>query len=440
MRIPAPTPLALKVLVLPAGLAAAGLFLPPAVLLWKASLAGLGVWLLISMLVRPRRDAVSVERTLIGALHVGRSTEALLHIQNRFSMLLHCKIRDVASPQLFHEHPLLWCLSVKGGEEKTLSERLTPLSRGNVTLGPAAISLAFPWSLLAFGKTLKDQHTSTALPGRPAGETAQLISATTHLAEAGQRKLKLRGQDQEFDCLSDYVTGDEIRHIDWKASSRRMKPQVRRFRLERNAELILALDCGRLMGTMVGGIRKLDLAITPLLDFAAVALKRGERVALVTFSSKVHDFLPSRSGLGQLSQLRHTLARLETDYDHTSYERCAVFLKEHHPRRSMIVMFTDFTDKLSAQAVLVNLAVLSRSHLILFAGVNDRHIETTFRASPANTDEIFQKAVAADLLTERRTVLEELHRLGAYVVDGDPQHLSAPMINAYLEIRLRGLL
>ena len=218
-----------------------------------------------------------------------------------------------------------------------------------------------------------------------------------------------------------------------------MKPQVRRYHLERNAELLLAIDTGRVMGSLIGGIRKFDLAVTPLLDLAAVALKREEKVGLVAFSSRVEAYLAPRRGLSTLAGFQETLGGLTPRYEYTSFESFAVFLKERHRRRALVVLFTDFADELSARAVLKTAAVLSKRHFVLFCGVSDPHMETIFLSSPDRPSAVFQKAVAADLLTERRLLLAEMRRLGVHVVDGPPERLSPRVLAGYLEIRLRGL-
>jgi uncharacterized protein (DUF58 family) len=438
--VPVPAPLAFTVWLLLAGAALACLYLEPFVLAWKVVLSSMGLWLTLSALVRPARGAVTVERTVPDRLHVGRPARATLTFTNTGPDVVTVRFRDLLPPEISREGERTGRLTIEGRRQAAVTEELAPCARGKATLGPTGLAVAFPWSLLAFVETLPTETEVRVYPGRPSGEVQKLIARASLLAEVGEHRLRLRGQDQEFDCLSDYVTGDDVRHLDWKASARRMKPQVRRYHIERNAELVLALDTGRLMGTLIGGIRKLDLAITPLLDLAAVGLKRGERVGLIAFSSRVEAYLPPRQGIDRLARFQETLAGLEDTYEQTSYESFAVFLKERHRRRALVILFTDFADELSSRALMSNLAAISRRHLVVFCGVSDPHLETVFLAEAATGPAVFQKAVAADLLTERRSLLVAMRRLGVHVVDGSPAQLSPRVLGAYLEVRLRGLL
>ncbi len=439
LRIPVPTPTAWKAYLVLAALSLGSLFFPLLQAAWEAFLAALLLWLLLSLAVRPGPEAVAVERLVPPRLYVGRTGVCELTIISRARVALQVRIRDIFDPQLGERNQFVWTLSLGPFENKRLREDLLPLERGPCVLGPTGLSVWFGWSLLAFTQTVDTRKEVAVLPGRPSGETEQLLARASLLTEIGEHQLKLRGHDQEFDCLSDYVTGDDVRRIDWKASARRMKPQVRRYHLERNAELLLAIDTGRLMGSLVGGIRKLDLAVTPLLDLAAVALKRGERVGLVAFSSKVEAYIAPRRGVSNLLRFQEALAGLEPRYDYTSFESFAVFLKERHRRRALVVLFTDFADELSSQAVLRTISVLSKRHFVLFCRVTDPHIEEIFRSRADTVAAVFQKAVAADLLTEGRRLITELRRLGAYVVAGPPERLSPRVLRGYLEVRIRGL-
>lgn len=228
--------------------------------------------------------------------------------------------------------------------------------------------------------------------------------------------------------------------MDWKASARRLKPLVRLFEAERNAEVILALDCGRLMGGLVNGICKLDLAMTPVLDLAAVALRRRERLGFLAFDSEPRAFVPARPGLPQLREILTAMARLPAGVNPTSYLRAVRYLEARHRKRALIVFFTDFTDELSAQEMYRSLVALTRRHILIFVGVGDPHLEEIHERSGNDVRSVFEKAVAGDLLLERRRVMAQLARSGVFTLDGEPSQLSGPLISKYLEVRLRGAL
>jgi len=212
---------------------------------------------------------------------------------------------------------------------------------------------------------------------------------------------------------------------------------VRQFQMERNAEIVLAVDCGRLMGSLVRGIRKLDLAITAILDLAAVVAQRQERVGLLAFDAEVLSYLPPRAGQRQVGSIAEALARLRADYREPSYTRAVAHLETRQRKRSVIVVFTDFADELSSGDLQAALVGLAKRHVILFVAVGDPHLEDILEEIPRVVEAVFQKAAAAELLTERRRVVRSLNRLGILTVDAEPQRLTAPVIRKYLEARER---
>ncbi|MEM7234772.1 MAG: DUF58 domain-containing protein [Planctomycetota bacterium] len=240
--------------------------------------------------------------------------------------------------------------------------------------------------------------------------------------------------------MRDYVAGDEIRRIDWKASSRRNRPQIRQYQTDRSAEVILAIDCGRLMGSLIDGVTKLDLTLTPVLDLCAVILPRGERVGLLAFDSKPRVFLPPRGGLQNLSAMTTALSELPTEPDEpTSYLRAVRYLESRHRKRSLVVVFTDFTDELTGAEMFSSFSALSRRHTLVFVGVGDPHLQEIATAPSSQTRGHMQKAVAAELLVERSRAFHRMESDGILTIDAQPDELTGPLIQRYLEVRLRGL-
>ncbi len=410
---------------------------PPLFWLWITALVLLASIATAEFLARPGA-ALRFERRFSGLAHVGRETRYRIVLANRGSRAIVVALRELATKGLEGEE-LCQRVALAPGAETTLEVTRTPLERGTHRLPAPGVRVSFPRGLLEFPlePTLADRI--EAAPGRPPGELAWLLSRASLLNDAGEKRLRRIGGDWEFESLRDYVPGDELRRIDWKASARRSLPRVREYELERNAETILALDCGRLMGTLVDGVKKLDLAMTPLLDLAAVALRRGERVGLLVFDSRPRIWLPPRPGLQQLQRMLAMLAKLPEQEEPTSYLRAIAQLEARQRKRSLVVVLTDFTDEVSAQELYASLAALARRHVLVFAAVADAHLARIFdERESASEPVLFQRAVAGELLLERRRTLAGIERLGVIAVDAEPHKLSGPLIRRYLELRVSG--
>ena len=407
--------------------------------LWVGALILITLLVVADFLLRPHRGAVSVTREVRPIQHVGRKSSYLVRVRNESSSPLLVRVREVL-PGALEGDGLDERVELQVKGEASFEIPLVGVARGEHRLLPTGIRLSRPIGLLEYQELVCHDDRVLVLPGRPAVESDWILSRATLVENLGERRVRRRGMAREFESLRQYVVGDEVRHMDWKASARRLKPLVRLFEAERNAEVILALDCGRLMGGLVNGICKLDLAMTPVLDLAAVALRRRERLGFLAFDSEPRAFVPARPGLPQLREILTAMARLPAGVNPTSYLRAVRYLEARHRKRALIVFFTDFTDELSAQEMYRSLVALTRRHILIFVGVGDPHLEEIHERSGNDVRSVFEKAVAGDLLLERRRVMAQLARSGVFTLDGEPSQLSGPLISKYLEVRLRGAL
>jgi len=433
-RFPLPTERALFLAVAVAATGMAAAVAPPMVAVWRIAVIALVILLLADLLMRPAKTAVEARRVLPPSTQVGRKAQAVLRLENRTAAALQVRVRvvwpaGVDAAEVMEQHRL----AAHATTELPLT--FVPLRRGQIPLPTFGLSVRGPLGLIEHVGRLGGDDLVRSSPGRPAGEVAVLLARAAALQEVGSRRTHRRGSEWEFDSLREYVIGDEPRHLDWKASARRSRPTVRVFQEERNAELVLALDCGRLMHTTIDGVRKVDLAMTPLLDVAAVALRRRERVGLLVFDRRVRAYVPPAAGMPQLGLMTKTLADLDDADEPTSHLRAVSHLEARQRRRSLIIVFTDFTDELSAREMYASLSALARRHVLVFVGVNDPFLAAALRAPAPDARTAYQRAAAARLLAERRRTLERIQRLGIHALDADPFHLGAPLLARYLAVR-----
>jgi uncharacterized protein (DUF58 family) len=416
--------------------------LPGALLLGGA--LTFAVLLIEDWLLRPRRGEIAIARDELTLQHIGRKGQYRLRIENHSRRVLRVDYA-LGLPAGLDGEPLHGSTRLAPGASHEATHEFVAVERGEHELPPVGLRTETVIGLWSFQRHHQLGESIRVAPGRPASETTILLRRAALLIERGERLARQRGQDQDFDSLREYVVGDEPRRVDWKASSRRHRPMVQVHRSERNTQMILALDLGRLMGGLVHGLRKLDLAMTPLLDLAAVSLQRGERVGLLAFDSQPRIWLPPRPGLAQLRHMIEALASAEVRDAPTSYLRGVSKLRSAQRKRSLIALFSDFTDEITAREATAGLAHLARHHEVLFLAVSDPHLEDIV-AAPRNAGAdiggpaLFQASVAAQLLAERRRTLHTLQRLGVNTLELDPRQATGAVLEKYLEMRLHTVL
>lgn len=394
---------------------------------------------LLDWLLTPGPGVLEVVRLAPDRLSVLDAHRVMVVVRNRSRLRLRVRLRD-SPPASFEASATELSGEVPAHGEEQWSYDVRPRARGKFRWGPLHVRYR---SVLGFWERPRRVQTAAeahVYPSVAALARYHLLARADRLQVLGIRRVRTRGAAWEFESLRDYVAGDDVRLIDWKATARRRKVIVRNQEAERNQTVLLLVDSGRLMNAEVGGVAKLDHAVNTTLILAHVALARGDRVGLCTFSHKVHTWVTPRARRGQIRLLTEALYDLRGDYTETDHGRCLRLLATRHPKRSLLIVLTDFVDADTAADMVAYLQRASRRHVVLFAALNDPTLEQAARSRPANSFEGFRKAAAVELLRERREVLERLRKMGAHVIDVEPAGLTAPLINNYLEIAVRGLL
>ncbi|MEZ4401660.1 MAG: DUF58 domain-containing protein [Kofleriaceae bacterium] len=256
---------------------------------------------------------------------------------------------------------------------------------------------------------------------------------------AGLKVERFLGDGTEFESLREYQPGLDHRAIDWKASARHRKLLTTEFRAERNHQVVLAIDGGQLMAEPLGGIPRLDHAINASLLLGWFCLRTGDRVGWASFDERLQAWAEPMSGAGAFPRLRHLSAEVAYRPVETNFTLAIAELSTRLRRRSLIVLFTEVIDAISAELMVENVTRLARRHLVMFVSLRDPGVEAQLRAVPATLTAMTEAVVAADFDRERQVVLERLRHAGVHCIDTTPERFSMAVINRYLDVKRREL-
>jgi uncharacterized protein (DUF58 family) len=230
------------------------------------------------------------------------------------------------------------------------------------------------------------------------------------------------------------------RAIDWKQSARHSKLHAKEFRSERNNQIVFAIDAGRQMSEPVAGLSRLDRVVSAMLLTAWVALKLGDRVALHAFDSRPRIASGLVSGAAAFGELQRLAARIDYSAEESNYTHALTTLATRLTRRSMIVLFTEFTDLTSAEFLVRAASRLVETHLLLVVVLRDEELESILDRRPRDADDVTRAVTAAALLRDRLTVLTRLRHLGAHVVEAEHDRVADRLVQAYVDLKRRNLL
>ncbi|MFD6098026.1 DUF58 domain-containing protein [Nocardiopsis flavescens] len=407
---------------------------------WAAAVAVAVLVLLVALDVLLAASPGGMRLTRAGdtSLRLGDTATVEVSVANPTRRRLRGTVRD-AWPPSAHAEPRVRPLSVDAGERRRVATELTPTRRGDAraagvtvrTLGPLGLAgrqrtLTAPWSV----RVLPPFHSRRHLPGK--------LSRLRQLD--GRHTAMVRGQGSEFDSLRDYVPGDDVRSIDWRASARNDGVVVRTWRPERDRRILIVLDTGRTSAGRVGDTPRLDHAMDAALLLAALAGKAGDRVDFLAYDRRVRAQVKASGRGSQVHRIVEAMAPLEAELlESDPAGMASAVLTAQGRTRSLVVLLTDLNAAALEDGLLPRVPALTSRHLLLVAAVRDTAV-AEMAAGRGDAGAVYRAGAAERTLGERRRVTAELRRAGVEVVDAEPEHIAPALADAYINLKAQGRL
>jgi uncharacterized protein (DUF58 family) len=416
-------------------------------LVWACVAIDLALLLLVALdYVRtPRASWLVVQRTIEPVLSAGIANRVQLAFERTPSARgeIEGELREAVPPgPIVEGHRSTFQIAAGG---TTVTWRVTPLVRGDLVIGPLHLRLYGPWRLCARQVVVPLVNPVKVYPDLTALSRDALKLSRARDDEA-KRVIRRPAEGREFESLRDYQPGDDRRTLDWKATARRGKPMVRVTQPERNQQVLLLLDCGRHMAGETSAApgaaarRKLDFAVDATLRVAKVSLDQGDLVGVLAFGAGVKAWLPPRKGSEALKAICALLYRVEATLEESDYGAAIDLAFSRGRKRSLVLLFTDLLDAETSAALVKRTLKLVPRHLPVVACLLDEDLRRVAQAVPADAPAAFERQVAQKLEDEYRLTAARLRDAGARVVRSSAHSFGAATVNAYLEIKQRGLL
>ena len=322
-----------------------------------------------------------------------------------------------------------------------LRTTITPSRRGRYPLDDITVRVTGPWGLAVRQGTRRVPTSLRVMPAYPSRDDVHRRMRVPRHPDVGVRAIRTAGGGTEFDQLREYRPDDEFRRIDWSSSMRLQRPIVKQYRTERNQNVVLLLDNGRVMAGSVAGAPRVEHAMDAVLGLAEATVFMGDRVGLMCFDRQVRSIVPSGSSRSQLGRVAEAMYLLEPDLAESAYTAAFASAAARFRRRSLYVVLTDLAGATVQQALLPALPILVRTHLVVVASVRDPIV--TGWARPRQVDwasEAYRQSAAVTTLDQRERAAAQLRAAGAIVVDADPGALAVRLVDTYLELKASGRL
>jgi uncharacterized protein (DUF58 family) len=368
---------------------------------------------------------------------LGQPGQVAVTVVNQGHRALRGIVRDAWEPSV-GARPERFSVAIPAGGQITVASRLRPARRGDRPAGPVTIRSVGPLGLAARQSSHPAPWSVRVLPPFFSRKHLPEKLAQLRLLD-GQHRSMIRGKGAEFDSLREYVIGDEVRSIDWRASARRTDLMVRTWRPERDRRIVIVLDTGRTSAGRVAGLPRLDTAMDAALLLAALASRAGDRIDLVAVDSKVRArVIGSRRG-DVLAAITDALAVLEAQLTESDAGLMASTVLAMARQRCLVVLLTDLNPAALQEGLLPRLPLLVSRHRLLLAAVSDPRL-TQMAAERGDAIAVYDAAAAEHAVAQRARIRAQLTRHGVDVVDAPPDRLPAALADAYLRLKAAGQL
>ena len=400
---------------------------------------------LLDVLLAGSPRHVQLSRDVPGRVRLGETVTSTLYLANTGRRRVRGVVRDGWQPSAVAA-PLRARIDIPRGERRAVTTTLAPFRRGERRAAHVTIRSFGPLRLLARQATIVLPGTITVLP--PFTSRKHLPSRLARLRELdGATSVMVRGQGTEFDSLRDYVRGDDVRSIDWRATARRNDPStgsgqrlvVRTWRPERDRRVVIVIDSGRTSAARIDNEPRIDTAFESALLLGALASSAGDRVDLLAFDRRVRARVQGATGAELLSRMVASMAPVDPELIEMDWTAVPGLVRSITSQHALIVLATTIDAPGASRGLLSVLPQLTRQHTVVVASVTDPTVTDATRTRLTTAD-VYRAAAAERALFDQARVAAAIRQLGGEVVTGAPQALPPALADAYIALKAAGRL
>lgn len=378
-------------------------------------------------------------RTLSERFSNGDDNEVNIRVESIYTFPVRLEIIDEIPP-VFQRRDVLFRLKLAMGEGKNIRYKLRPTERGVYSFGHVRVFASTPIGLVQRRFTLCQPCDVKVYPSYLMLTRYELLAMSNNLAEMGIKKIRKVGNHTEFEQIKDYVSGDDFRLINWRATARTSRLMVNVYQDERSQQVFNIIDKGRVMQQAFRGMTYLDYAINASLVLSYIAMRKEDKAGVVTFSDHFEDFVPASRRTGHMQNILEMLYRQQTRFAESDYSALVAEVNQHITKRSLLILYTNFANRISMERQLPYLLQLNRRHRLLVVFFEDHEVKDYLATRSESDEEYYRHVVAEQFAYEQRLIVSSLKQRGILALLTTPEALSVDVLNKYLEIKTRELL
>lgn len=383
------------------------------------------------------KNPVAVKRDMESRFSNGDKNEITISVTNHYPFAAISRIIDEV-PDQFQQRDAIMSSTLLPGEKKLFFYTLTPVTRGEYFFHNINVLIRRRYGfierrIVAEAATMVKVYPSFfALRGQSI--KIQVGSQLQH----GTKRVRKQGQSLEFEQIKEYVPGDDIRNVNWKATARKGgQVMVNNYTDEKSQQVYCLIDKGRVMKMPFEGMALLDYAINASVMLSHVALLKRDKAGVITFGDRDISFLQAGRKPVQMNNILDTLYAQQTNFMESNFEKLYTLVRNRITQRSLIVLFTNFESFSGLQRQLPYIKSIAKNHLLIVVFFENTELKQLADLDPSTTEDIYLKTIADKFIHEKRLIVKELQKSGILSVLTSPKQLIVNTVNRYLEIKER---
>ena len=393
--------------------------------------------IIIDYIVLYKITGITAKRILPERLSNGDENKIKVIVTNDYSFRAAIRLIDEL-PVQFQKRDFYLKEFIASGEERSIIYNVKPLERGEYIFFDLNVFATTPLNLVVRRYKIPAQQMVKVYPSYFSLRKYDLLAYSNNLSESGNRKIRKIGQSVEFEQIREYVSGDDIRTINWKATARKGgQHMVNNYMDERSQQVYCIIDKGRVMKMPFEGMTLLDYAINPTLILSRVALLKQDRAGLVTFSDAIGQVLPAERRAGQMNNILETLYDQKTQFGESNYEKLFALIRTRISQRSLLVLFTNFESLTGLQRQLPYIRSIAKTHLVLVVFFENTELRQLTDEPVSDIEGLYIRTIAEKFMHEKHLMVKELQQHGIFTILTAPEHLTINTVNKYLELKAR---
>ncbi|WP_326982049.1 DUF58 domain-containing protein [Chryseobacterium sp. MYb264] len=391
------------------------------------------------LLLFNQKDAVLAQRILPEKLSNGDENPVKVDVKNNYGFKINVKIIDEI-PFQFQKRDFVITKQIDSGKNTYFQYILEPKERGEYNFGSLNVYAESPIGLVSKRFRFQKDASLASYPSFIHLRKYELMAVQSEFLLGGIKKIRKLGHTMEFEQIKEYVPGDDIRTINWKATSKTNRLMVNQFQDEKSQRIFMLIDTGRTMKMPFKGLSLLDYSINAAMALSHIILKKGDRAGMMTFSKKTENKIAAENKSGQLKKISEALYNINTNFFESDFNRLYQDVKYSINQRSLILLFTNFETLDGLNRQLKYLRGIAKNHLLVVVFFKNAELQTLIHQNPESMQGIYDEIIAEKFEFEKKLIIQELRKYGIYTVYTLPENLNIDVINKYLEIKARGIL